>query len=44
MSDEVLVDAYHSAILFNLEPEFIRLLNEELLRRELNPDISRITA
>ncbi|MFC5652429.1 sporulation histidine kinase inhibitor Sda [Paenibacillus solisilvae] len=44
LSDELLIDAYHSAILFDLEPDFIQLLSAEMIRRELNPDLERITA
>lgn len=44
LSDELLIDAYHSAIMFDLEPDFILLLNAEMIRRELNPDQYRITA
>ncbi|MFC4775601.1 sporulation histidine kinase inhibitor Sda [Paenibacillus sp. GCM10023252] len=44
LSDEMLVDTYHAAIQFNLEPEFIRLLIQELKRRQINPEASRITA
>nr|WP_183597314.1 sporulation histidine kinase inhibitor Sda [Paenibacillus phyllosphaerae] len=45
LSDELLLEAYHAAISFNLEPEFIHLLAAEIKRRQINPDnFRRITA
>ena len=44
LSDELLVDAYHSAIKFKLDPDFIQLLAAEMMRRQINPDTYRITA
>jgi developmental checkpoint coupling sporulation initiation to replication initiation len=44
LSDELLIDAYHSAVLFDLEPDFILLLSAEIIRRELNLENYRITA
>lgn len=44
LSDELLVDAYHSAIQFNLDPDFIKLLTVEMIRRQINPETYRITA
>lgn len=35
LSDEHLIEAYYSAIQLNLDKEFIRLLAEELEKREL---------
>jgi developmental checkpoint coupling sporulation initiation to replication initiation len=37
LTDELLVDTYHAAIQFKLDPEFIRMLAQELKRRELAP-------
>ncbi|MCQ6558704.1 sporulation histidine kinase inhibitor Sda [Paenibacillus mendelii] len=44
LSDELLIDAYHAAIQFSLESEFIILLVAEMKRRQINPDNYRITA
>ena len=44
LSDELLVDAYHAAIQFNLDPEFIELLAAEMTRRHINPESYRNTA
>jgi developmental checkpoint coupling sporulation initiation to replication initiation len=44
LSDDLLVEAYYSAVQFDLEPEFIKLLAAEMIRRKLNPDTYRITA
>ncbi|WP_274652461.1 sporulation histidine kinase inhibitor Sda [Paenibacillus humicola] len=44
LSDELLVDAYHSAIQYNLDADFIKLLAAEMIRRQINPDTYRNTA
>ncbi|GGD75113.1 sporulation histidine kinase inhibitor Sda [Paenibacillus nasutitermitis] len=44
LSDELLVDAYHAAIQFNLDSDFIKLLTVEMIRRQINPETYRITA
>lgn len=36
LSDELLIEAYQSAVESQLEEDFIRLLREELLRRGMN--------
>ncbi|RIX53024.1 sporulation histidine kinase inhibitor Sda [Paenibacillus nanensis] len=39
LSDELLVDTYYAAVEYKLEPEFIRMLADEMRRRgvELSP-------
>jgi len=44
LSDELLLDAYHAAMQFSLEPDFINLLAAEMKRRQINPDNYRFTA
>ncbi|WP_308638551.1 sporulation histidine kinase inhibitor Sda [Paenibacillus silvisoli] len=44
LSDDLLLDAYHAAHKFELDPEFIQLLSAELKRRQLNPESYRNTA
>ncbi|GFN31250.1 sporulation histidine kinase inhibitor Sda [Paenibacillus xylaniclasticus] len=44
LSDDLLIDSYVAAIQLHLEPEFIRLLSEELERRQINPESYRIGA
>ncbi|MBM7567440.1 sporulation histidine kinase inhibitor Sda [Paenibacillus sacheonensis] len=44
LSDELLLDAYIAANKYNLEPEFIEMLEVELLRRQISPDAYRNTA
>ncbi|MDN4608014.1 sporulation histidine kinase inhibitor Sda [Sporosarcina highlanderae] len=39
MSDDLLVEAYKQAIVLNLCPGFIRLLEKEIQRRSLQLDI-----
>ncbi len=42
LSDEMLLDSYHMAIELQLERDFIALLLGEILRRELNTDVSAV--
>ncbi|MFD0715214.1 sporulation histidine kinase inhibitor Sda [Paenibacillus sp. GCM10027626] len=44
LSDEQLVDAYHAALQFKLESDFIQLLAIEIERRQINPDNYRYSA
>lgn len=41
LSDELLLESYRNAIELKLDPEFIRLLAAEMLRRNMNPDALR---
>ncbi|WP_127534401.1 sporulation histidine kinase inhibitor Sda [Paenibacillus kobensis] len=44
LSDDLLVDSYVAAVQLHLEPDFIRLLSEEMERRQINPESCRIGA
>ncbi|WP_219835909.1 sporulation histidine kinase inhibitor Sda [Paenibacillus sp. R14(2021)] len=44
LSDELLLDAYMAANKYNLEIEFIQMLNDELMRRQISPESFRNTA
>lgn len=44
LSDDLLVDTYHAAVQLHLEPDFIHLLSEEMVRRQINPESYRIGA
>ncbi|CAM4351682.1 MULTISPECIES: sporulation histidine kinase inhibitor Sda [Paenibacillus] len=44
MSDELLLEAYHTAVKLKLDPDFIRLLAVELVRRGVKPDALRMGA
>jgi|GEM_PF-1056498 len=40
LSDELLLDSYHSAVRLHLDVEFIRMLANELKRRGITPHIT----
>ncbi|OXM13063.1 sporulation histidine kinase inhibitor Sda [Paenibacillus herberti] len=44
LSDELLIETYFSAVQFNLDKEFIKLLAGEIKRRQLNPEMIRLGA
>ena len=44
LPDDLLLEAYHSAVELKLDPAFIRLLAAEMARRNLKPDAVRIGA
>ena len=44
LSDDLLIETYFSALQFNLDKEFIKLLKGEMQRRQLNPETIRLGA
>lgn len=44
LSNELLLDAYLAAMKYELDPEFIAMLKQELTRRQISTDAYRITA
>ncbi|ASS66670.1 MULTISPECIES: sporulation histidine kinase inhibitor Sda [unclassified Paenibacillus] len=44
LSDELLIETYFSAVQFNLDYDFIKLLKGELKRRQLSPESIRLGA
>ncbi|EFM08741.1 sporulation histidine kinase inhibitor Sda [Paenibacillus sp. MMS18-CY102] len=44
LSDDLLVDTYFAAIQLHLDQEFIRLISEEIMRRQINPESYRLGA
>lgn len=43
LSDHSLKSAYRLACINKLEPEFIHMLEKELLRRKINPDRLKVS-
>lgn len=44
LTDELLVDTYHAAIEYKLDPDFIRMLAQEMKRRNMSPPTRKNSA
>ena len=44
LSDDLLLEAYHTSVELKLDPSFIRMLAAEMARRGLKPDAIRLGA